>query len=1123
VNRTLTKKLIYVIAALAMLAMLIPAMAVPVGASRPHGPPGDLSMVLIDPITNLPTDADSGYDILGSRVQITYTVNPNNPGWQITGWNITNLATANGASPAYFVSDPGTGPVAVVTGVHGDAEIICNLSKNGVTDYLSVEKKWGKIDSTDITPPGSSYVTWSEEDKEWHGHATITDTVNGVFYEENDPAAPHVMQGTILNFYLVKGDVTVDMTCKEAKDLKAYVEGLDAAPDHVGFQYLGPDATYEGRHHWLKSHAIGVSGPDGTYTIGLKADGEESVQVVVIPEYPFPDINLNVCPEVTSWDFYTTEMEVVPQVRWAGEKIVLEKWFGDSYAHHWVKFALQNQSVGALEPIDGEHTIVLGAEYWVEVNHDGCASIILVSSDEGVANVTAALYDRERREIVGDLINQHYFMVYFLKFESLTLGDVHGKREFHNDGAWMTGDEVQPTNPWDPTGSYMGTVDPPIPDLPTQNANVSQDTLLRARVRGWFTSLNPSWRPARYMDPYNSTLDKDPNTQGTLLLPAGRWILPDDWAALAGPNWTQSRLHWDIMCAPYSGVMSEDPLGNDGDSYENENIHSPPAPVDEPTVAGPNVIGPFSPGLEEMTPKGWEVPNDMDDHHRQISTVVPDGALGNTAPTSMPAPAVMDWDAPMPPAKIIFQIQKVNPGNEAGFFKAVDKADIYYVISLEHVLPPYADYLETEYTNPFYAELIPAHQAIPAFINNGGYDWDSFDHAYGPYYFWEFVNQNTYLPLVKSADPAGHPTNVSVYSDNHGEAMVYLNGNWNLVLTPFFYKAGTVDIPINAVVGHTTVQATADYPYARLHQAIQSNKDVKTWLWGGQVLGIDGHASDGFFGDGSPDPASTDTRMVLSAGNYDPNTKTGNDPNAVAKSTDKVIWVWVTDRDGKRDGVRGAKVTWTLGATLGAGAKINNVTGKGISDYNAVTLNIWLDNGFLKGTGGVITDPLRQSGYSFLRDPVFDPLHPNDPTVSAEGMLFNKFWGPNGTSGITADVNGYCVAAIDIESLSSFASRVQVNVDITSHDFDLTMVPPQAPGTVQYETNVDFNVADYLDDGITVGDANCDGAVNMGDVVAVERMILGYSQVTSNAIVNKDGSVDMGTVVKIERKILGLK
>jgi len=58
---------------------------------------------------------------------------------------------------------------------------------------------------------------------------------------------------------------------------------------------------------------------------------------------------------------------------------------------------------------------------------------------------------------------------------------------------------------------------------------------------------------------------------------------------------------------------------------------------------------------------------------------------------------------------------------------------------------------------------------------------------------------------------------------------------------------------------------------------------------------------------------------------------------------------------------------------------------------------------------------------------------------------------------------------------------------------------------------------DALDDGIRVGDANCDGVVNMGDVTAVENMILGFiSRYQQIRRFEQQGTVNMGTVVKID-------
>ncbi len=54
------------------------------------------------------------------------------------------------------------------------------------------------------------------------------------------------------------------------------------------------------------------------------------------------------------------------------------------------------------------------------------------------------------------------------------------------------------------------------------------------------------------------------------------------------------------------------------------------------------------------------------------------------------------------------------------------------------------------------------------------------------------------------------------------------------------------------------------------------------------------------------------------------------------------------------------------------------------------------------------------------------------------------------------------------------------------------------------------------------GDSDRSGRIDMGDVVIVERMILGMRQTDLSADANMDGSVNIGDVTKIERIILGM-
>jgi hypothetical protein len=54
------------------------------------------------------------------------------------------------------------------------------------------------------------------------------------------------------------------------------------------------------------------------------------------------------------------------------------------------------------------------------------------------------------------------------------------------------------------------------------------------------------------------------------------------------------------------------------------------------------------------------------------------------------------------------------------------------------------------------------------------------------------------------------------------------------------------------------------------------------------------------------------------------------------------------------------------------------------------------------------------------------------------------------------------------------------------------------------------------------GDANEDGYIDMGDVVWVERIILGLQSSTAGADANHDGSINMGDVVAIDLIVLGI-
>ena len=359
--------------------------------------------------------------------------------------------------------------------------------------------------------------------------------------------------------------------------------------------------------------------------------------------------------------------------------------------------------------------------------------------------------------------------------------------------------------------------------------------------------------------------------------------------------------------------------------------------------------------------------------------------------------------------------------------------------------------------------MIPANVLIPPFVNNGGYDWDSWNPAYGPYPFWMFINQP---PGQTPSDPQ-HPTCVEVYSDNHGEAMAYLNGDWNLdwdALWDEWVTYGAYDIPVDAIVGDTTIVAKADYPYMRKHPWLMSNEVNKTWTWGKDVRGPDPHV----YKDGSMDPA--DYRMVFDIDGGDKNWK--------------VAFVWVCDRDGIP--AVGEEIQWRVGTT-GCTAEIAAELSGTLSLVGGYTVDV--TGGFLTNTDGILLDPPnRLIGMSRAKLP--GPL---------EMALWDAVW--------PGEPCHHAVAAVVVES--SLPCLVDLEIELDEGE---------QIGTVVRHTNLPLGTPE----GAALGDSNLNGVVDMGDVTKTERIILELDDPTITADANQDGAINMGDVTTTERIILGV-
>jgi len=322
----------------------------------------------------------------------------------------------------------------------------------------------------------------------------------------------------------------------------------------------------------------------------------------------------------------------------------------------------------------------------------GCYSVIVPTVGPPIYT-----YEGPADLLQSVLENKHAFLVWYLKIYQVKLTNVDGERADHNAGAWTAGKGA---------------------DTEAESLNVSQDTLLRVKVKGWLFTANLSGRGAVCIDmdgdgngktgtdatepgvPYPVTNeDVGCTDSGDEMLENGHWVLPDDLPLLAGPDAIHTRPNWDVMS--------------------------------EATASKTTAIGPKS---------------TLDSHDSILrpwldrKTVVPDGAI--TAA-----------DAIMPPLKVRASIADnkdttVDDG-ESGFLKEALKGVIYSGI------------------NDYHSSYWPADREIPAMVNNGGYDWMTYDMPSCP-----DIDGDGVCNTVDTCTGSTHfdPTNLDTDGDTVGDA-----------------------------------------------------------------------------------------------------------------------------------------------------------------------------------------------------------------------------------------------------------------------------------------------------------------------------------------------------------------
>ncbi len=334
-------------------------------------------------------------------------------------------------------------------------------------------------------------------------------------------------------------------------------------------------------------------------------------------------------------------------------------------------------------------------------------------------------------------------------------------------------------------------------------AIVSSDVELTVKVRGW--TLLPSGGNC----PAANVAGVDQNGG---ILPAGRCIFPDDWRFLAGGDLAEiSNPNMDIWSGVASGCTA------------TADVQGPFSLLDPPgcSTVAPNVSkAPRADGTTNLGFREANFPN-------AVTTINAD-------------------DAPMPPAEILFAIDLDNTGDDdSGFLHAADSAKL-----------------------PWDRANIPAEPWITT--AGSGYRWDSFGAGAnnGPYDFWEIADHSAEViscagpssDVVEDNNPATAPCTgtavpgsgvntggyqqIYVYSDNHGEARAWINGDANLSFDDCITGGDPEEHQIVALsgyyceqgdlVGTSEVDVIANYPDKQgKHYPLSPDAVTIDWTWGG--------------------------------------------------------------------------------------------------------------------------------------------------------------------------------------------------------------------------------------------------------------------------------------------------
>lgn len=775
----------------------------------PTAPEGSQAVITINPGA-----ADSylvtftGYTPLRSEcagVTPTTPSNPNGAAVQCTNADPVTGAAVSACPAGFEYVAPGSAGLFLTTSISVPPLEAPLAAPDGVCKFtVQAEKKYVQITNITLTTvcgaaPGPSTLTYSEGLKAYFGvPCVVTPVISGIVYINSNgcgtvatgpnnpiPAAPN-NPFPAGSYYTCSNGNTLAVVIPDLS--KTLPNGSSLFASYLGtpltITTTGSAAAYlttptptlgalcaagaPGSPTTFFGQPIASIGFGSSFVVCPRGPGVGTVQVCFTG--PAPDSQpAPICSSALTFSYtLPASTRVVPTVRWAGEKEVLTKCFGGNGAGLGegldVEFTLGQGSTSSasLFPVNYDSTFQTGTTTSANSNtvftltdENGCASVVVYAAGEGVVNVEASIYAPSGAGtdlLTGDfhtapvLANEHAFQIFFLRFERL---DIENTKPVALTGV--------PTS----FGLATGTV-ATLPNPPGANpqpaggyiiSNIAQQDLVRAMVHGYFEFPgNPSGRGATTVSiPGAGSLS---GAATSYTLPAGRWVLPEDWPVLAtfagissinlgpaapGGSPTASANAWDInsgwvFTQSENALLCQSPTGScastdaAGTAYASAGTGSPTGSYCNGGATITNsdgstrtntagiTVGPFdatqactSPFPLTYTPRGASI---LQFTPANTTVVPPTSAFFTDVPLStdssyLPNGTLNEWDAPMPPAQITFGIT-----GGPGFLNQVDKSAVYRVGNF--------------YPNQFYQQNIPADPRIPPVTNNGGYLWNTF-------------------------------------------------------------------------------------------------------------------------------------------------------------------------------------------------------------------------------------------------------------------------------------------------------------------------------------------------------------------------------------------------------------